>query len=50
LRHGIIGKLTKEELWIIYSALNEVCNGSDLEGKFETFLGLQSRRGAGASS
>ena len=32
-------ELTKDELGIINNALNEVCNGIDLEGEFDTRLG-----------
>jgi len=32
-------ELTKDELGIINNALNEVCNGIDLEGEFETRMG-----------
>jgi hypothetical protein len=31
--------LTSEELGIINNALNEVCNGIDLEGEFDTRMG-----------
>jgi len=39
-------ELTKDELGIINNALNEVCNGIDLEGEFETRMGctLQAAR------
>jgi len=32
-------ELTKDELGIISNALNEVCNGIDLEGEFDTQMG-----------
>jgi hypothetical protein len=32
-------ELTKDELCIINKALNEVCNGIDLEGEFDTRMG-----------
>ena len=32
-------ELTKDELGIINNALNEVCNGIDLEGDFDTRMG-----------
>ena len=32
-------ELTKDELGIINNALNEVCNGIDLEGEFGTRMG-----------
>jgi hypothetical protein len=32
-------ELTKDELQIINNALNEVCNGIDLEGEFDTRMG-----------
>ena len=32
-------ELTKDELLIINNALNEVCNGIDLEGEFDTRMG-----------
>jgi hypothetical protein len=32
-------ELTRDELDIINNALNEVCNGIDLEGEFETRMG-----------
>jgi hypothetical protein len=32
-------ELTNDELRIINNALNEVCNGIDLEGEFETRMG-----------
>jgi hypothetical protein len=32
-------ELTKDELGIINNALNEVCNGIDLEGEFDTRMG-----------
>ena len=35
----MIVELTKDELQIINNALNEVCNGVDLEGEFETRMG-----------
>ncbi|HEY2459153.1 MAG TPA: hypothetical protein VGI16_00005 [Candidatus Acidoferrum sp.] len=31
--------LTAEELGVINNALNEVCNGVDLEGEFDTRMG-----------
>jgi hypothetical protein len=33
--------LTKDELEIINNALNEVCNGIDLEGEFSTRMGCK---------
>lgn len=35
----MIVELTKDELEIINNALNEVCNGIQLEGEFETRMG-----------
>ena len=35
----MIVELTKGELGIINNALNEVCNGVDLEGEFDTRMG-----------
>jgi hypothetical protein len=35
----MILELTKAELLIINNALNEVCNGIDLEGEFDTRMG-----------
>ena len=35
----MIVELTKEELGIINNALNEVCNGIDLKGEFDTRMG-----------
>jgi hypothetical protein len=32
-------ELTRDVLGIINNALNEVCNGIDLEGEFETRMG-----------
>jgi hypothetical protein len=32
-------ELTKDKLGIINNALNEVCNGIDLEGEFDTRMG-----------
>ncbi len=32
-------ELTEDELGIINNALNEVCNGIDLEGEFDTRMG-----------
>ena len=32
-------ELTKDELEIINNALNEVCNGIDFEGEFDTRMG-----------
>lgn len=32
-------ELTKDELGVINNALNEVCNGLDLEGEFDTRMG-----------
>jgi len=32
-------ELTKDEMGIIINALNEVCNGIDLEGEFDTRMG-----------
>jgi hypothetical protein len=34
-------ELTRDELEIINNALNEVCNGIDLEGEFETRMGCK---------
>jgi hypothetical protein len=36
---AMLVELTKAELSIINNALNEVCNGIDLEGEFETRMG-----------
>jgi hypothetical protein len=36
---GMKVELTKDELGIINNALNEVCNGIDLEGEFDTRMG-----------
>lgn len=36
---GMLLELTKDELGIINNALNEVCNGVDLEGEFDTRMG-----------
>ena len=36
---AMLVELTKDELGIINNALNEVCNGFDLEGKFDTRMG-----------
>ena len=36
-------ELTKDELGIINNALNEVCNGVDLEGEFDTRMGCTLR-------
>jgi hypothetical protein len=35
----MIIELTNDELGIINNALNEVCNGVDLQGEFETRMG-----------
>lgn len=35
----MIVELTKDELGIINNALNEVCNGIDLEGEFDIRMG-----------
>lgn len=35
----MIAELTKSEVGIINNALNEVCNGVDLVGEFETRMG-----------
>jgi len=35
----MIMELTKAELGIINNALNEVCNGIDLKGEFDTRMG-----------
>lgn len=32
-------ELTRDELGVISNALNEVCNGIDLEGEFDTRMG-----------
>jgi len=32
-------ELTRDELGIINNALNEVCNGVDLDGEFDTRMG-----------
>ena len=32
-------ELTNDELGIINNALNEICNGIDLEGEFDTRMG-----------
>ena len=39
LTPGMKVELTKDELGIINNALNEVCNGIDLEGEFDTCTG-----------
>jgi hypothetical protein len=39
LRQSMKVELTKDELEIINNALNEVCNGIDLEGEFDTRMG-----------
>jgi hypothetical protein len=39
LRQSMKVELTKDELGIINNALNEVCNGIDLEGEFDTRMG-----------
>ena len=39
LRPSMKVELTKDELGIINNALNEVCNGIDLEGEFDTRMG-----------
>jgi hypothetical protein len=36
---AMLVKLTKDELSIINNALNEVCNGINLDGEFETRMG-----------
>jgi hypothetical protein len=36
---GMLVELTNDELRIINNALNEVCNGIDLEGEFDTRMG-----------
>jgi hypothetical protein len=36
---GMLLELTNYELRIINNALNEVCNGIDLEGEFDTRMG-----------
>ncbi len=38
-------ELTKDEIEIINNALNEVCNGIDLEGEFETRMGCTVEEG-----
>jgi hypothetical protein len=35
----VLVELTKDEMGIINNALNEVCNGIDLEGEFDTRMG-----------
>jgi hypothetical protein len=37
-------ELTTDELRIISNALNEVCNGIDLDGEFETRMGVPRER------
>jgi hypothetical protein len=39
LKRGMKVELTKDELGIINNALNEVCNGIDLKGEFDTRMG-----------
>lgn len=39
LRRDMKVELTKDELGIINNALNEVCNGIDLEAEFDTRMG-----------
>ena len=39
LRPNMTVELTQDELGIINNALNEICNGIDLEGEFETRMG-----------
>jgi hypothetical protein len=36
---AMLVELTTDELGIINNALNEVCNGIDLEGEFDTRMG-----------
>lgn len=36
---AMLAELTKDALGIINNALNEVCNGIDLEGGFDTRMG-----------
>ena len=38
-------QLSKDELGIINNALNEVCNGIDLEGEFDTRMGCTVEEG-----
>jgi hypothetical protein len=38
-RPSVTVELTKDELGVINNALNEVCNGIDLEGEFHTRMG-----------
>lgn len=38
---GATIRLNPEELLIINNALNEVCNGVDLKGEFQTRIGVQ---------
>ena len=38
-------ELTKDELGIINNALNEVCNGIDLEGEFDSRMGCTVEEG-----
>jgi hypothetical protein len=38
-------ELTKDELGIINNALNEVCNGIDLEGEFDIRMGCTVEEG-----
>jgi hypothetical protein len=44
LRRGMKVELTRDELGIINNALNEICNGIDLEGEFDTRIAAQSRK------
>jgi hypothetical protein len=39
LRPSMKVELTRDELGIINNALNEVCNGVDLDGEFDTRMG-----------
>jgi hypothetical protein len=36
---GMLLELTKDELRIVNNALNEICNGIDLEGEFDIRMG-----------
>jgi len=35
----MVVELKKDELGVVNNALNEVCNGIDLEGEFDTRMG-----------
>jgi hypothetical protein len=44
LAHSAVLELDREELITLNNALNEICNGIDLRGEFETRVGTTQKK------